>query len=45
MLELGRFTDRYRQADEAWAGWADSELDWKLAEQMGPEGDGQWHKV
>ena len=28
-----------------WAGWADNELDWKLADWMGPEGSDQWQAV
>lgn len=33
-----------RQATDVWTGWADSEVDWKLDEWLGPEGDYQWYE-
>lgn len=30
---------------EVWAGWGNSEVDWKLCEQLGPRNAAQWHKV
>lgn len=34
-----------KQADKVRAGWADSDVGWKLAEQLGPEGGDEWHEV
>lgn len=34
----------HRQSQEVWTEWADSELDWELAEQQIPKGHNQWHK-
>lgn len=37
--------DPHREADEFHAGSADSEVDWKLAEQLYTEGGDQGHKA
>lgn len=37
--------DLCREADALWSGWADDELDSKLAEWPDPESGIQWHKV
>lgn len=39
---LSQYPDR--QSQEVWIDWADSEVDWELAEQQTSEGHNQWHK-
>lgn len=35
----------HRQTDEVWIKWMDTEVDWKLADYLGPEDCEKWFEV